>query len=74
MSILDNHGDAVTAVHEAWNEIDQLRTALQESLTLQSHYADILNRFDGGERITFPTVEAWLDRLRMIGKLPRDKP
>ena len=55
-------------------EIATLKSALKESLQLQSHYAVLLNRFDAGERMTFPTVESWLDRLRMIGKLPKDKP
>lgn len=48
----------------------ELRAALIESLILQSHYAVILNRFDAGERMTFATVKDWLERLRLIGKLP----
>jgi hypothetical protein len=45
-----------------------LRLALAESLTLQAHYAQLLNQYDGGERQTFPNVDAWLDRLAEIGK------
>ncbi len=74
MSVLDNHGEAVKELHAAWAEAETFRSALQESLMLQSHYAVLLNRFDAGERMTFPTVKSWLDRLRMIGKLPKDKP
>lgn len=48
---------------------EQLRAALQESLMLQSHYAVLLN-MQGGERLTFPTIKSWLDRLKTIGKLP----
>ncbi len=48
---------------------EQLRAALQESLILQSHYAVLLN-MQGGERLTFPTIKSWLDRLKTIGKLP----
>lgn len=48
---------------------EDLTKALQQSLELQSHYAWLLNFHDGGGRIGFKTVEAWLDRLRMIGKL-----
>ncbi len=42
---------------------DQLRYALAESLKMQSHYAALLNMHDGGKRIGFDTVEAWLARL-----------
>jgi hypothetical protein len=48
----------------------ELKTALAESLSLQSHYADSLNRWDGGRRRTFSTPESWIDRLREIGMLP----
>jgi hypothetical protein len=42
--------------------IFELRDALAESVGLQSHYATLLNQFDGGQRRTF-TVESWLARL-----------
>jgi hypothetical protein len=38
--------------------------ALQESLKLQAHYAELLNMHDGGQRLIFTTVDAWLARLR----------
>ncbi len=44
----------------------QLEYALKESLKLQSHYAYLLNIFDGGKRIQFNTVQEWLDRLNKI--------
>jgi hypothetical protein len=47
-----------------------LRQALAESLSLQSHYAELLNGYDAGRRLTFPTVDAWLERLVAIEKLP----
>lgn len=47
-------------------EAGELRHALVESLKLQSHYAELLNMHDGGERIQFPTIEAWLERLRSV--------
>ena len=71
MSVLDNHEEAIKELDAAWDEAETLRSALLESLILQSHYAVLLNRFDAGERMTFPTVEAWLDRLRIVGKLLR---
>lgn len=41
--------------------------ALQESLKLQAHYAQLLNDWDGGERKIFRSVSQWLDRLRETG-------
>jgi hypothetical protein len=47
-------------------EIEQLRDALGESLKLQSHYAELLNMHDGGERVGFASVDAWIERLREV--------
>ena len=47
----------------------ELRKALQASVRLQSHYAQLLNSYDGGKRIIFNTVEEWIARLRKIGDL-----
>lgn len=44
----------------------ELRHALMESLRLQSHYAKLLNDYDGGKRLTFESVDAWLKRLREV--------
>jgi hypothetical protein len=52
-------------------DIDRLRTGLSESLQLQRHYATLLNTWDGGQRITFDSVEKWLERLDAIRKEPR---
>jgi hypothetical protein len=38
--------------------------ALEESIKLQSHYAGILNMYDGGERLQFKDVFEWIQRLR----------
>ena len=45
-------------------ENERLREALKESVGLQSHYAELLNMHDGGQRLTFANAEAWLDRLK----------
>jgi len=45
--------------------------ALEESVKLQTHYAELLNMHDGGERIGFKSVDAWIDRLRECGTLSR---
>jgi hypothetical protein len=63
-----NKTDAVTT----WNKretmfaYDETNTALYESLRLQSHYAELLNMYDGGERRQFSTVDEWITRLREI--------
>jgi len=33
---------------------------------LQSHYARILNDYDGGKRMTFGSADEWIARLRAI--------
>lgn len=45
------------------NEVFQLRAALDESVKLQSHYAGLLNTYDGGRRLQFRDREAWMERL-----------
>ncbi len=41
----------------------KLKEALTESVKLQSHYAKLLNMYDGGQRMQFESIEAWMDRL-----------
>jgi hypothetical protein len=43
--------------------IVELREALAESVKLQSHYARLLNMWDGGERMPFASIDDWLARL-----------
>ena len=40
-----------------------LLAALEESVKRQSHYASLLNAYDGGRRLTFVDADAWLARL-----------
>ena len=47
-------------------ERDELEYALEESVKLQSHYAKILNGYDGGRRLEFQSTEDWMLRLRKI--------
>jgi hypothetical protein len=49
----------------------ELRIALEESVKLQSHYAELLNMHDGGSRIGFKDGQAWIARLRETGTLPK---
>lgn len=49
----------------ARDEIVALREALDESVRLQSHYAALLNDYDGGKRMRFNS-DTWLSRLRAL--------
>ena len=49
-----------------FKRIDQLEEALKESVKLQSHYAQLLNMHDGGERLQFNNADEWVDRLRSL--------
>lgn len=55
--------DSIADPHQA-AEIDELRAALEESVKLQSHYAGLLNEYDGGFRRQFATADEWIQRLR----------
>jgi hypothetical protein len=49
-------------------EIEKLYHALSESVRLQAHYAELLNMYDGGERIVFKTAKEFLNRLDELEK------
>jgi len=51
----------------------ELEIGLSESLKLQSHYAELLNMYDGGERRGFKNCQEWIDRLKEIGDMPEEK-
>lgn len=46
----------------------ELLEALKESVKLQSHYAELLNMYDGGERIIFNNADNWIKRLEYLKK------
>jgi len=48
------------------NNLLEIEEALEKSVVLQSHYADLLNMHDGGERIIFKSVEEWMNRLKKL--------
>ena len=50
---------------------NELLIALRESLRLQSHYASLLNAYDGGKRRGFDSPEAWITRLKETGDIPK---
>jgi len=45
---------------------NKLKEALEESVKLQSHYAGILNMYDGGERMQFKNADEWMKRLESL--------
>jgi hypothetical protein len=47
----------------------ELGFALEESIKLQSHYAALLNEYDGGKRLQFANADEWIARLRATGRL-----
>lgn len=49
-----------------------LMIALEESVRLQSHYAELLNMHDDGERLEFSCGRDWLERLAVTGTIPSD--
>ena len=54
-------------------ELQQLNVALEESVKLQTHYAGILNQYDGGVRMQFYTVDSWVNRLTETGRLAKEE-
>ena len=56
----------INALEKERARMAQLEEALQQSVELQSHYAELLNMHDGGQRLPFANAEAWLDRLAAL--------
>ncbi len=48
---------------ELEQKLKETRSALEESVKLQSHYAELLNMHDGGKRRVF-TADEWIARLK----------
>jgi hypothetical protein len=48
------------------SQLQELSDALERSVKLQSHYAELLNGYDGGRRLQFETADAWLLRLKEV--------
>lgn len=55
---------ASKSVGSALPVTDEVREALEESVRLQNHYAELLNQYDGGERMQFKNGDAWIERLK----------
>lgn len=66
--------DLIVIIGRQIAETRDLRTALEESVKLQSHYAHLLNMHDGGQRVGFTNADDWIARLRVTGTLPPHAP
>jgi hypothetical protein len=53
----------------AYTKAGGVLVALEESVKLQSHYAELLNAWDGGERLKFADAGEWIARLLKTGKI-----
>jgi len=49
--------------------MQELKIALRESLKLQSHYANLFNQYDGGNRMIFNSIKEWISRLQEVGTI-----
>lgn len=45
-------------------QFTEIRFALEESIKLQSHYAQLMNQIDGGHRREFKDGDEWMKRLK----------
>ncbi len=50
-------------IKHADEKLSTLQRALVESVKLQSHYAGLLNQYDGGKRLQFANVREWIERI-----------
>ena len=60
--------EATAALVIAEKRRDVLEKALEKSVELQSHYAWLLNTYDGGKRMQFKTAQSWIDRLNKLAQ------
>jgi hypothetical protein len=61
---LEGRVQELSSVHDE-NEI--LKQAIIQSLKVQSHYACVLNLYDGSQRPIFSSVKEWITHLKVIG-------
>ena len=59
-------GELLDEIARLQDENARRREALEESVKLQTHYAKLLNMYDGGKRIGFDNADAWLSRLEAL--------
>lgn len=50
----------------ACEALGYVNKCLDQLCEMQSHYAALLNQYDGGKRMTFQNGDAWMTRLRFL--------
>lgn len=63
--------DLHQTLDQGHRQIALLYAALEESVKLQSHYAGLLNQYDGGQRLVFLDADAWIARLAATARARR---
>jgi len=58
--------ESVKAMDVLTEQIVELQESLDESIKFQTHYAELLNMYDGGKRIIFKNSEQWIKRLQAL--------
>lgn len=59
------------AYEDSADSVQELMEALIESVKLQSHYAGLLNEYDGGKRQQFSCPAHWIQRLIETGTIKK---
>ena len=64
-------GTESAMLYELPDALKSMREALDQSVKLQSHYASLLNVYDGGKRMQFASAEEWIARLSALVTKPK---
>ena len=62
----DCHRNMVRILDRQTKDYAELLKDVRQECAKQSHYAKLLNQYDGGERIGFKDADAWLARLEEL--------
>jgi hypothetical protein len=62
------HNERVDAMLAAAEALVTASNALEESVKLQNHYAELLNCHDCGQRMQFASGSAWIARLQELAR------
>lgn len=72
LPVFDSEDAAIAAIPSiepplhALSSVEETNNALAESVKLQSHYAGLLNMYDGGKRMQFASPRDWMTRLAKV--------
>ncbi len=69
LNVLEKNHPCYSTAYQRTKELSRnyknIKKCLEESVKIQSHYASLLNSYDGGERICF-TKDSWIERLKEL--------